>query len=388
VLFQRAPALPEARPITRPLFVRLDETQLADDGGEASIDSPADDELWRRAGEQAEFLERVGQFFADEGVAAVIVPSEGNESGGATGGTVYADQNYTFGWRSHQPAHAMRVPLVIVALEAYGRLVRLARRTPVRMEVNVDVEWTGDAVEAFNVFAEIQGTDTGVRGEEVFVSAHLDSWAAGTGATDNGAGVLVAMEVMRILNTLHLAPRRTVRIALWTGEEQGMLGSREYVKRHVARVPLADTREDARLPERMRRVVGPIAAKSDHARISAVYTVDGGSGRIRGVGLSGNAALAPIFRAWLAPLRDLGVAAVSLHRGCSGDAFTFHQVGIPAPSFIHDPLEYETRTRHTNHDTYERLLPEDLQQAAAVVATLVYNTARRPALLPRLSAAG
>ena len=215
------------------------------------------------------------------------------------------------------------------------------------------------------------------------VTAHLDSWTAGTDATDDGAGAIIALEAMRILKAVRAAPLRTIRLALWTGEEQGSLGSREFVKRNIAVVPLGSDPDQLRLPEFMRRTEGPVRPKPDHARLSAVYTMDAGGGRIRGVS-TGNPSLAPIFHQWLAPLRDQGVNMVADRSDCGGDCRTFEQVGIPTPSFKQDPLDYDSRTHHTNMDTYEHLVPEDLKQAAIVVATILYNTAMRDQMLPRL----
>ena len=215
------------------------------------------------------------------------------------------------------------------------------------------------------------------------MTAHLDSWAGGTGATDDGAGVVVAIEALRILKALGIQPARTIRVALWTGEEQGLLGSLAYVKRHVADIPRAATPEQLRVPEGMRRTIGPAVLKGDHARLSAVYNLDMGSGRIRALAVGGNAALVPIFEKWIAPLRDLGLGVVTIRPYCPGDCRPFAQAGIPTPGFIQDPLEYDTRTHHTNSDTYERLVPDDLRQASIVTATLLYNTAMRPGMLPR-----
>ncbi len=286
---------------------------------------------------------------------------------------------------AYQKAHAMRVPLVVVAVEEYLRMSRLLERSvPVKVEMNVDVEFSDDRVEGFNVLADIPGVDERRRDEVVMITAHLDSWAVGTGATDDGAGVVIAMEAMRILNALRVRPARTIRIALWTGEEQGLLGSLAYLRRHIAEVQFASTPEQLRIPEAMRQRVGPIVTKPDHARLSAVYNVDLGAGRIRGIGVSGNAALVPIFQQWIAPLRDLGLTLVTMRPRCAGDCRPFADAGIPTPGVIQDPLEYDTRTHHTNSDTYERLIPEDLRQASVVMATLLYNTAMRDQMLPRL----
>jgi carboxypeptidase Q len=276
------------------------------------------------------------------------------------------------------------VPLVIVGNEEYSRMTRLLeRKARVAVQMNVDVEFAGDRVQGFNVLADIPGVDARHKDEVVMVSGHLDSWAAATGATDDGAGVVIAMEAMRILNALGVRPARTIRIALWTGEEQGLLGSLAYVKRHIADLSYDTTPGQLQIPEAMRRRVGPVSPKPEHARLSAIYNVDLGGGRIRGVGVAGNEALVPIFEQWIAPLRDLGVTLVTLRPRCAGDCRPFEQAGIPSPGVIQDPLEYDTRTHHTNIDTYDRLVPEDLRQAAVVMATFLYNTAMRDQLLPR-----
>jgi hypothetical protein len=382
----RAASVPETFPIDKPLSERLDDTKLAELGRNPP-DGPwdADQQLVERGFANAAFAERISRFFADEGVRAVMVPSGNNPRGGASGGTLYADGNANLGLYAYQQAHAMRVPLVIVAVEEYLRMTRLLERNvPVKVEMNVDVEVTGDRVQGVNVFADIPGVDERRKNEIVMVTAHLDSWAAATGATDDGAGVVIAMEAMRILNALRVRPARTIRIALWTGEEQGLLGSAEYVRRRIADMPHATTAEQLLVPEAMRQRVGPVVPKPDHARLSAVYNVDLGAGRIRGVALSGNTALVPIFQQWIAPLQDLGMTLVTTRPWCPGDCRPFSEAGIPTPGLIQDPLEYDTRTHHTNSDTYDRLVPEDLRQAAVVLATLLYDTAMRDQMLPRM----
>jgi len=327
--------------------------------------------------------ERIGRFLASEGVRAVIVPSGNRPSGGISGGTLLVDGNAAFGFRAYKKAHQMQVPVVVVANEHYGRLERLLRRNvPVRVEINVDAAVTGDREEGFNVLAEIPGVDPARKDQVVMLGAHLDSWAAGTGATDDGAGVLIAMETMRILRAIGVQPRRTIRVALWTGEEQGALGSLGYVKTHVAALPRATTDAAMAVPEFLRRGAGPIVFKTEHSRISAVFTLDAGGGRIRGIS-AGSQALAAIFEPWVAPLRDLGMTMVSPRTDCGGDCRPFSEVGLPTPVFRHDPLDYDTRTHHTNMDTYEHLIPDDLRQAAVVVATMLYNTAMREEMLPR-----
>jgi hypothetical protein len=234
-----------------------------------------------------------------------------------------------------------------------------------------------------NVFGEIPGVDPARSGDVVMVGAHLDSWDVGTGATDDGAGVIIAMEALRILRTIHMRPRRTIRIALWTGEEQGALGSFAWVTREIAALPRVDTPAQQLLPAAFRRAAGPPAPTPAHARLSAYYNLDQGSGKIRGVRLTGNMALAPIFERWFAPLKDLGVTLVSPRGGCASDCAPFEEAGIPSPLFLQDPLDYPSRTHHTSADTADHLIPEDLRQAAVVVATVLYNTAQRDERLPR-----
>ena len=384
VLLGRSGGIPETPPIDKPLFERLTASQLEELARDS--DSPAgdDQEMLERAFANGEFGERISRFFADEGVLAVMEPSGNNPSGGVSGGTMHVDFNYNLGYYAHQKARAMKVPLLVIATEDYLRMERLLERgVPVRVETNADVEFTGDQIEGFNVFGEIPGVDPARRGQLVMASAHLDSWAVGTGATDDGAGVVIAIEALRILNALGVQPKRTIKVALWTGHEQGAIGSTAYIARYVAEVPRATTREQMRLPEGFRRRVGPFVPKAEHSRLSAVDNVDLGAGTIRGVGLGGNAALVPIFREWLAPLADLGVTLITTRPRCAGDCRLFAEVGIPTPGVWQDPLEYDTRTHHTTADTFERLIPDDLRQASVVLATLLYNTAMRDEMLPR-----
>jgi Zn-dependent M28 family amino/carboxypeptidase len=247
----------------------------------------------------------------------------------------------------------------------------------------VDVKFFGDHEHGFDTIAEIPGTDPKLKDEVVMVGGHLDSWASATGATDNGAGTVVAMEVMRILNALQVKPRRTIRIALWTGEEQGLFGSVGYVKQHFGFVPLSTAPDQLALPEWMRKAGGPVVIKAEQEKISGYFNVDNGSGKILGIFLQENASVAPIFSQWMEPLKDLGVTAISIRNTGGTDHESFDAVGIPGFQFIQDPLDYSSRTHHSNMDTYERLQPADLAQAATVEAIFVYNTAMRDGMLPR-----
>jgi carboxypeptidase Q len=216
--------------------------------------------------------------------------------------------------------------------------------------------------DSFNITAEIPGTNPNAG--LVMVGGHFDSWTGGTGATDNAAGSAVAMEAVRILKALNLRMTRTVRIGLWTGEEQGILGSRAYVKEHFA--DPADMKP-----------------KPEHARLSAYYNVDNGTGKIRGIYLQDNDQLRPIFEAWLEPFRDLGASTLTIRNTGSTDHISFDSVGLPGFQFIQDPLDYGSRTHHSNMDLYDRLQANDLEQAAAIEAWFVYNTAARGEMLPR-----
>jgi hypothetical protein len=250
------------------------------------------------------------------------------------------------------------LPAIMVSQEQYFQMYRnVSRGTPVRLEINVQNRWLTDDQQAYNSIGEIAGSD--LKDQVVMLGAHLDSWFGGSGATDNAAGSVVMMEAMRILKTLGLQPRRTIRIALWSGEEQGLLGSAAWVKNHQA----------------------------DLAHISAYVNIDNGTGRVRGIWNQSNDAVVPIFEQILAPFRDLGVVAV--RRGNTGgtDHLSFDRAGVPGFNFIQDPIEYSTRTHHTDADTYERLLLNDLQQAATVVAYTVYHLAMRDEMMPRKPAA-
>jgi carboxypeptidase Q len=226
------------------------------------------------------------------------------------------------------------------------------------------------------------GTDPRPKDQVVMVGGHLDSWASGTGATDNGAGSAVALEVARILKSLDVHPRRTIRIAFWSGEEEGIFGSRGYVKQHLADAAPSTSPDQLALPEYLRHT-GPLQLKPEQKLLSAYFNVDYGPGRIRGIYLQGNAAIKPIFEQWIAPLKDLGVTRLSMRGIGSTDHIPFDAVGIPAFQFIQDQLDYESRAHHSNMDTYERLQPGDLKQIATVAAIFVYNAAMRDQMLPR-----
>jgi carboxypeptidase Q len=274
------------------------------------------------------------------------------------------------------------VPALVMAAEQYNRLARLVdRAVDVELELDIRSHFQDDDPTAYNTVAEIPGSDR--RGEVVMLGAHLDSWHAGTGATDNAAGSAVAMEAVRILQALDVKPRRTIRIALWSGEEEGLLGSRAYVAEHFGTRGGPPDPSERDLPSFLRRESGPVTTKPDHARLSAYFNVDNGTGKIRGIYAERNAAVAPLFEAWLRPLHDLGATTVTLRHTGGTDHLSFDAVGLPAFQFIQDEADYETRTHHTNLDVYDRLQKTDLMQAAVVLATFVYDAATRPERMPR-----
>ena len=375
-------AMRDVPPVDKPLWVRLDDAELKK-LTEYPL-KPRNRDFIEQYMKRLDLRQKVGQFLADEHALAVVTPSRDGRDGGGSGGTIFDDSGAGFGWEAYKREHANPLPVVVMAIENYGRVYRLLKaHVPVTMEMNVDTKFTGDHEHGFDTVAEIPGTDPKLKDEVVMVGGHLDSWASATGATDNGAGTVVAMEVMRILNTLQVKPRRTIRVALWTGEEEGEFGSYGYVKQHFGYVPLSTAPDQLKLPEWIRKPGGPVQLKPDQQKISAYFNVDNGSGKIRGVYLQENAAVAPIFAQWIEPLKDLGVTTLTMRNTGGTDHEAFDAVGIPGFQFIQDPLDYGSRTHHSNMDTYERLQPEDLAQAATVEAIFVYNAAMRDQMLPR-----
>ncbi|MCS7025578.1 MAG: M20/M25/M40 family metallo-hydrolase [Bryobacteraceae bacterium] len=308
---------------------------------------------FRSMEELRRFRTKRAEFLREEGVLMAISNGTAGD-----GGTVFATSG-----GSHDPKTPLPPPMIVLTPEHYNRIVRLLeRKIPVKLEVEVQARISEGNQDSWNVTAEIPGTRK--KDEVVMIGAHLDSWHGGTGATDNAAGSAVVLEVMRILKSLHVAMDRTVRMALWSGEEQGLLGSRAYVKSHFAD------------PAKM-------IPTSEHAKLSAYYNLDNGTGKIRGVYLQGNDMVRPIFAAWLEPFRDLGATTLSIRSTGGTDHLSFDAVGLPAFQFIQDPIEYNTRTHHSNMDVYDHVSRGDLMQAAAVMASFVYHTAMRSELLPR-----
>ncbi|MCA9764160.1 MAG: M20/M25/M40 family metallo-hydrolase [Gemmatimonadetes bacterium] len=299
------------------------------------------------------------EFFVNEGVLGVLVPS--TRDGGTLRAAATGNRN---------PDAPAAVPSIIVAGEHYGRISRLLeKQIPVTVEIDSRVRFTDGDLRSFNILGEIPGTDPALKDEVVMIGAHFDSWHMGTGATDNGAGSATMLEAMRILKALDLKPRRTIRIGLWTGEEQGLIGSRQYVAAHLA------SRDSTGLQ-----------TMPAWQKFQAYFNVDNGGGKIRGVFQQSNPEVAPIFEAWMQPFNAGGMQTLTITNTGGTDHLAFDGVGLPGFQFIQDPLEYGTRTHHTNMDVYERIQPDDMKWNSAVLAAFAWQAAQRDGQLPRKDA--
>jgi carboxypeptidase Q len=315
-------------------------------------------------------MDLINQFLLEEGALAKVQVS--SRDAGVLGVTRGA---------SYDPKGQQSVTGLVLSVEHYDKLARwLQNGQSVELEIDVQATFHTHDPQAYNTVAEIEGGKK--KREVVLMGAHLDSWQAGTGATDNASGVAVMMEAARLLKTVDAPLARTVRIVLWSGEEQGLLGSRAYVAQHFATRP-APPPEQLTLPSVLRDQTWPITPKKEHGDVAAYFNLDNGAGRIRGIYGENNAAVQPIFAAWLAPFADLGAQTVSLQKTRGTDHVSFQEVGLPGFEFIQDPLAYETRTHHTNLDVLENVVEEDLKQAAVIVASFVYLAANRDQMLPR-----
>lgn len=310
-----------------------------------------------------------------EGAGVVVEPGRGDA------GTVYVTsavvppaigasiEKRANPWDVNKP---LVVPQVVVAAEQYNRIIRLlSRHVPVELEVSINTRFYDQDTMSYNVIGEIPGTD--LKDEVVMIGGCIDSWHAGTGATDNAAGAAVALEVMRIIKSLDLKPRRTIRIGLWSAEEQGAFGSRAYVAEHFGKRADAVSGQPAAAPGEF---------KPEYEKFSCYFNLDYGTGKIRGIYLQGNEAVRPVFRAWLAPFKELGASTTSV-ANIGSDQVSFDEIGLPGFGFIRDFMEGSTRTAHTNMDVYDHVLADDLKQSAVIAAAFVYNAAMRDEKLPR-----
>ena len=341
------------------------------------------------------FACRKTQFFYEEGAAVLIDASRVGD-----GGTVFvqgAAVPQPCGERGpnaprETPAYDKNVskiiPQLVMSVEHYNRIARMIEAgEKVKMTVDVAVDWQDSDPMGYNTIAELPGTD--LKDEVVMLGGHMDSWHGGTGATDNAAGVAVAMEAMRILQTLNLKPRRTIRVALWSGEEQGLLGSRAYVAEHFGKM---ETPAPAAGAQPSPSPVPVLVKKPGYEKFSGYFNLDNGTGKIRGVYLQGNETVRPIFREWLMPFRDRpddktarvwGATTLSISNTGGTDHLSFDGIGLPGFQFIQDEIEYDTRTHHSNQDVFDRIQADDMKQAATIMAAFVYNAAMRDEKLPR-----
>ena len=385
-------------------LARLD-TNPGDKAGVATAVTPAPAAREGRraaAAARARSQPRYLSFLAHEGAALIVNASSLGEGGtyvvvAASVPTsdvraAYSLTNTVRAWATNAPAFP---PQITLAAEDYNRMVRMIQQgLKLRMAVDLQVQFHSDDLMAYNTVAEIPGTD--LKGEIVMLGAHLDSWHAGTGATDNGAGVATVMEAARILKVLNLQPRRTIRLGLWSGEEQGLLGSKAYVAQHFGYYTNASPTRALRAPKEQtdgQPAPAPSSTNSpparrlvrqgDYERLSAYFNLDNGAGRIRGVYMQGNEAVRPLFRRWLEPFRDLDAETLTVANTSSTDHISFDAIGLPAFQFIQDPLDYGSRSHHTNEDVLDRIQPEDLKQAAVILAAFAYDAATLDQKLPR-----
>jgi len=301
-----------------------------------------------------EFQQRLQKFLSEEQPSLVLRAGQGRSDGG----TVFGGSA-----GSRDPKDPVAPPTVVITPEHYNRICRLIdHKIPVKLEFNIQTSFQDARQDAVDVIGEIEG---GAKKDEVvMLGAHLDSWQGGTGATDNAAGSAVMIEAMRILKSLNVKMDRTVRMGLWGGEEEGLLGSKAYVKEHFGD------------PATM-KITG------EQAKVSGYFNVDNGTGKIRGVYLQGNDMMRPIFEQWFAPFKDLTEGVISIRNTGGTDHLSYDAVGISGFQFIQDPMEYASKTHHSNMDTLDHVYRSDMEQMSAIVASFVYNTAMRPQMLPR-----
>jgi hypothetical protein len=363
--------LDDAREIEPPdsdMFRRYSDDQLTE---LAAYEMPGGGrEDWRKRAEKRwKTGKLIRDFLLEEKALATVEISSRDRGVVRLGGT-----------RAYLEGEDPGVPAIVMVAEQYNRILRLIEDDhEVELEISVDAEFHDDDPMAYNTIAEIPGTGN----EVVMVGAHLDSWHPGTGATDNAAGCAVAMEAVRILKLLGVEPKRTIRIALWSGEEQGLLGSRAYVKQHFATRPESDDPDERTKPRFLREQLWPITTRPEFETLSAYFNLDNGSGKIRGIYSEENAAARPIFEAWLAPFADLGATTVTLRRTGGTDHMSFDAVGLPGFQFIQDGLDYRSQTHHTNLDVFDHLQADDMKQASVIMASFLYHAATREESMPR-----
>lgn len=375
----------EISPVTTALSERYGDEELEGISQAPEPGAPRDS---RRHGSRPEspFQRKLDRFYIDEGVVALLEPGRGN------GGTIFVTSG---GQRTRDAA---QVPCqLVVAVEHYNRIVRiLEKKIPLRLRINVQTRFHEEDLNAYNLIAEIPGSDK--KDQAVMLGAHFDSHHSGTGATDNAAGSAVVMEAVRILKAIGVVPKRTIRIALWTGEEQGLLGSRAYVTQHLASRSSSNgpQNQDRQEPNSSagpsnsggnaladRRTPPPLNLKLEYSKFDVYFNLDNGTGKIRGIYLQGNEEARAIFSSWMEPFRDMGMTTISIRDTDGTDHLSFDRVGLPGFQFIQDPIEYNSRTHHSNMDVYDRAQRGDLMQASVIMASFVWQAAMRDHKFPR-----
>jgi carboxypeptidase Q len=328
--------------------------------------TPAQREMFARAQQEAaQFRPVLYKFLQDEGIVAIFQEGRGVD-GNLFVQSAQAIAQLPQGTHIYDKDTPPTLNQVMLMAEHYNRIYRtLQNGVPVSVELNIQNKFLDDDLNSFDIVAEIPGSDPKLADQIVMIGGHFDSWHAGTGATDNGVGSAVMMEVMRVLKTSGLKMRRTVRIGLWTGEEEGLLGSRAYVKAHFGDPATMQLKQ----PE--------------HQNFDVYFNIDNGSGKLRGVYLQGNDAAAPIFTEWMKPFASLGMNTLTIRNTGGTDHLSYDTVGLPGFQFIQDSLEYETLTHHSNNDLYDRVQADDLKQMATIVSTFVYQAANRDQMFPR-----
>jgi carboxypeptidase Q len=349
---------------------------------------------------QFELQRKKTQFLADQEIAMLVEPSTQGDGGTFFVQSASIPGASPFGGGGGGGQGAPRatvyskdapkiVPQVVLAKEHYNRLVRMCEAgESVKIAVELKVEFHDQDLMSYNTVAEIPGTD--LKQELVMLGGHMDSWHSGTGATDNGAGVSVGMEAVRILKALDLKPRRTIRIGLWSGEEQGLMGSRAFVREHFGRSPanMFGAAPAANTPPGGQNGNGQAkdsseSTKADYENFSVYFNLDNGTGKIRGVYMQGNENVRPIFRKWLTPFREMGATTLTISNTGGTDHQSFDGIGLPGFQFIQDEVEYDTRTHHSNQDVFDRIQADDMKQASVIMAAFIYNAATIDQKIPR-----
>ncbi|MGB5552806.1 MAG: M20/M25/M40 family metallo-hydrolase [Thermoanaerobaculia bacterium] len=363
----------DSREITAPEqaeFARLSPTEL-EEMEHFSFPSGRVEKWLEEAREQLQLRRALNDFLIKEGAVAVVDISSRD------GGTLRLGSA-----GSREPGASVGLPTIAMATEQYNWILRLLEEEQdVELEIDIEAQFYDDSLMVYNTIAEIPGTDKA--DEVVLLGAHLDSWHPGTGSNDNGTGTAVVMEAVRILTALGVRPRRTIRVGLWAGEEQGLLGSRAHVEKHYASRPDSKIPDQQEFPAHLRTLGWPITPKPDHAKLSGYFNLDNGSGKIRGIYTQGNAAVAQVFEEWLKPFRDMGADTVTNRNTGGTDHVAFDAVGLPGFQFIQDDLDYYPRTHHSNWDVFDHARREDLVQASVVMASFAYHAAMRDEMLPR-----